>query len=236
MPRGPSVADPDPDADAPAGSLAGLAGTLVAAEEERRATGADADRGGGTTTDDERLPGVGSEPMSLQEGLRQGGVAIFVVLLLLNSLDELEGAVLAVLAPDIRDTFGISDGAIVFISAAAVAFTVLGAVPMGWLADSYRRAPVIAVSSLIFGATVFLSGLAVNAFMLFCTRFGAGIAKANTLPVHGSLLADAYPIGVRGRIGAVTGVAGRICGVLSPVLVGAVTSRPPPIGANVSST
>jgi ABC-type branched-subunit amino acid transport system ATPase component/predicted MFS family arabinose efflux permease len=170
------------------------------------------------------LPGVGGAEVSLRDGLRQGGPAIFVVLLLLNSLDELEGAVLAVLAPDIRDTFGISDGAIVFISAAAVAFTVLGAVPMGWLSDRYRRGPIVGVSSVVFGATVLLSGFAVNAFMLFCTRFGAGIAKANTLPVHGSLLADAYPIGVRGRLGAVTSVAGRICGVLSPVLVGSIAA------------
>jgi ABC-type branched-subunit amino acid transport system ATPase component/MFS family permease len=147
-----------------------------------------------------------------------------VVLLVLNSLDELEGAVLAVLAPDIRDTFGISDGAIVFISAAAVAFTVLGAVPMGWLADRYRRGPIIGISSIVFGAMVLLSGFAVNAFMLFCTRFGAGIAKANTLPVHGSMLADAYPIGVRGRIGAVTSVVGRIFGVLSPVVVGSIAA------------
>jgi ABC-type branched-subunit amino acid transport system ATPase component/predicted MFS family arabinose efflux permease len=174
--------------------------------------------------DAEVLPGVGDEDMSLRDGLRRGGPAIFSVLLVLNSLDELEGAVLAVLAPDIRDTFGIGDGAIVFISAAAVAFTVLGAVPMGWLADRYRRGPIVGVSSLVFGACVLLSGFAVNAFMLFCTRFGAGIAKANTLPVHGSLLADAYPIGVRGRLGAVTSVAGRICGVLSPVLVGAIAA------------
>ena len=34
------------------------------------------------------------------------------------------------------------------------------------------------------------SGLAVNAFALFWSRFGVGIAKSNTLPVHGSLIAD----------------------------------------------
>jgi ABC-type branched-subunit amino acid transport system ATPase component/predicted MFS family arabinose efflux permease len=173
---------------------------------------------------EEHLPGVGSAPVSLREGLQKGGPAIFVVLLLLNSLDELEGAVLAVLAPDIRDTFGISNGAIVFISAAAVAFTVLGAVPMGWLADRYRRGPIVGVSSLVFAAMVLVSGLAVNGFMLFCSRFVAGIAKANTLPVHGSMLADAYPIGVRGRMGALSSVAGRLCGVLSPVLVGGIAA------------
>ena len=56
-----------------------------------------------------------------------------------TSLDELEAASLAVLAPNIRDTFGVSDGVIVFISAAVGAFLVLGALPMGWLADRFRR-------------------------------------------------------------------------------------------------
>ena len=48
-----------------------------------------------------------------------------------NSLDELENAALGILAPDIRDTFGISNGAITFITAASSAFFVLGALPMG---------------------------------------------------------------------------------------------------------
>ena len=210
--------------------LAGLAGAVVAEDVGGgRAEGgaqphADDDRAAETDAGHHHLPGVGGERLSLRDGLRRGGPRIFGVLLVLNSLDELEGAVLAVLAPDIRDTFGISDGAIVFISAAAVAFTVLGAVPMGWLADRCRRGPVIGVSSLVFAAAVFLSGLATNAFMLFCTRFGAGIAKANTLPVHGSLLADTYPIGVRGRLSAVTGVVGRLTGALSPVLVGGIAA------------
>ena len=101
------------------------------------------------TTDDEvlfsddLLPGVGSEEMSLREGLAKGGAATFIVLLLLNSLDELEAAALAVLAPEIRDSFGIGEGVIVFLGAASVAFVFLGAMPMGWLADRFRRGPVI---------------------------------------------------------------------------------------------
>ena len=53
---------------------------------------------------------------------------MFVVLTLLNSFDELEGAAINVLAPEIRRTFGISEGAIVFIGTASAAFFVLGAV------------------------------------------------------------------------------------------------------------
>jgi ABC-type branched-subunit amino acid transport system ATPase component/predicted MFS family arabinose efflux permease len=129
---------------------------------------------------------------------------------------------MTVLAPDLRDVFGVSDGVIVFISSASAAFFVLGAVPMGYLADRYRRARIVGISSLLFSAMVFLSGLAVNAFMLFWTRFGAGVAKANTLPVHGSLLADTYPISLRGRIAATISLVGRSVQAISPLLVGGI--------------
>ena len=142
--------------------------------------------------------------------------------MILNSLDELEAATMTVLAPELRDAFGVSDGTIVFISSASAAFFVLGAVPMGYLADRYRRARIVGISSLIFSVMVFLSGLAVSAFMLFWTRFGAGIAKANTLPVHGSLLADTYPISLRGRIAATISLVGRSVQAISPLLVGGI--------------
>jgi ABC-type branched-subunit amino acid transport system ATPase component/predicted MFS family arabinose efflux permease len=127
-----------------------------------------------------------------------------------------------VLAPEIRRTFAISEGAIVFIGTASAAFFVLGAVPMGWLSDRVKRVPIVGVSSLFFGFFVFLSGLAVNAFMLFWTRFATGIAKANTIPVHGSLLADNYPIGVRARMSALNNTIGHGLGLASPVLVGGI--------------
>ena len=186
------------------------------------------DDGGGdaepsTSADDhELLSGAGTgEHTDLRAGLvASGGLFTFLILLVLNSLDELEAATMTVLAPDIRDAFDVSDGVIVFISSASAAFFVLGAVPMGYLADRCRRSPIVGWASLVFSAAVFLSGLAVNALMLFWTRFGAGIAKANTLPVHGSLLADAYPISLRGRIAATTSMVGRTVQAISPLVVG----------------
>lgn len=200
--------------------IAGLAATLVAEEEKRHAER----QAPAAAVADADLPGVGADPMSVRRGLRLGGPAAFLVLLALNSLDELETSVMAVLAPDIRDTFGMSDGMIVFLSASGGAVLVLGAVPMGWLADRFRRGLIIGIASAVFGAMVFLSGLAANAFTLFVARFGAGVAKANTLPVHSSLLADTYPIEVRGRLGAITGTAGRVCAALSPLVVGAIAA------------
>ena len=173
---------------------------------------------------DDLLPGVGSEEMSLREGLAKGGAATFIVLLLLNSLDELEAAALAVLAPEIRDSFGVGEGVIVFLGAASVAFVFLGAMPMGWLADRFRRGPVIGAAGLAFGFFTLLSGLARNVVVFFFARLGTGIAKSNTLPVHGSLIADQYPIGVRGRIASLNIMIGRSVGVASPILVGAIAT------------
>jgi ABC-type branched-subunit amino acid transport system ATPase component/predicted MFS family arabinose efflux permease len=195
-----------------------LAGAILDLEAERTAT-SDV----GPDVADTDLPGVGQE-LRLKDSLRLGGAYTLVVLTLLNSLDELESAALGTLAPDIRDTLGVSNGTIVFIVTAASAFLVLGALPMGWLADRFRRGPIIAVSSMAFSGFVALSGFAVSAFMLFLTRMGVGIAKSNTLVVHGSLLADQYPIVTRGRVNALTLTTGRIVGTLSPLVVGGVAA------------
>jgi ABC-type branched-subunit amino acid transport system ATPase component/MFS family permease len=174
---------------------------------------------------DDLLPGVKSEGISLRKGLAMGGgAATFVVLMILNSLDELQTAAIAVLAPDIRDTFGVSDGTITFIASSSGAFVVLGAIPMGWAADRMRRIPIIGWASIVFAAMVTLSGMAVNAFSFFWARFGVGIAKANTIPVHSSTIADTYPIGIRGRIGAIDKGMGRLIAVISPILVGGIAA------------
>jgi ABC-type branched-subunit amino acid transport system ATPase component/predicted MFS family arabinose efflux permease len=171
---------------------------------------------------DDLLPGVGGDEISFREGLARGGTFTFWLLLILVSLDELSAGAMSLLAPDIRDTFGVSDGTITFITSASAAFVVIGAFPMGWLADRYRRGPIIGVSTVLFTTFAFLTGLAVNAFTLFLAQFGVGIAKASTIPVHGSLIADTYPIGIRGRIAGITGMCGRSVNVISPVLIGAI--------------
>ncbi len=204
----------------PAAHAAALAEAVLDAEAERQAEQEQKE----VLFADDLLPGVGDEPLTLRQGLAVGGSFTFVVLLLLNALEQLEGAALSVLAPDIRDSFGVSSGVIVFISAAAGGFLVLGAVPMGWLADRYKRAPIVGWASVVFSSMVFASGLTLNAFTLFLARFGVGIARSNTLPVHGSLIADTYPIGVRGRLSATTMGAGLLVGALSPVAVGGIAA------------
>jgi MFS family permease len=203
----------------PPESLAAAASRVVVADEQQRADETDRIE----QPQPDALPGVGDTQLSLRAGLAKGGGAYtFLVLLLLISLDELEAATMGVLGPDIGKTLHVSDGVMVFMTSASAAFVVLGVVPLGWLADRVRRAPIVGWCGLLFGVAAAASGLVVNAFQLFITRFLAGIAKANTLAVPTSLLADTYPIGIRGRLAAVVGTVGRTIGALSPLLAGAI--------------
>jgi ABC-type branched-subunit amino acid transport system ATPase component/predicted MFS family arabinose efflux permease len=204
------------------GSAAALAATVLEEEDARVAAQKRAREQ--VIFPDDLLPGVNSDPVSFKDAFRVGGKLMFIVLSLLLAFDELEGAAINVLGPEIQKTFGISEGTIVFIATASSAFFVLGAVPMGWLADRVRRVPIVGWSSIAFGGFVFLSGLATSAFMLFWTRFATGIAKANSIPVHQSLIADNYPIGIRARMSAVMNMGAHGIGIASPVLCAAIAT------------
>ncbi len=194
-----------------------LATTVLEGEAARR----DAQRAEVLFPDD-LLPGVGGEETTLKEGLLKGGYRTFFVLLALNSLDELENSAVAILGPDIGESFGVSDGTITAISTASLMFFVLGAGPMGWLADRMRRGPIVGVASGAFAAFSALSGAAVNALMFFFMRFFSGMSKANTITVHPSLLADTYPLQTRGRMFATNAGVGRVFSALSPILAGGI--------------
>ncbi len=170
------------------------------------------------------LPGTREEHTSLRDGLRKAGLRTFLVLAVIVFLDNLQSSGLAVLAPNIRSSFHVSSGVIVFVAGVSGGFLVLGILPMGWLADRFRRAPIIGWATFAFGFMVFLSGLASNVFLFFLARFGAGVSQASTQTVHGSLLADTYPISLRGRIGSAMGMATGIAAALSPLLVGTIAT------------
>ena len=60
-----------------------------------------------------------------------------------------------------------SSGTIVFVAGVSSGFLVLGIVPLGWLADHFRRPPIIGIATAVFGVMVFFTGLASNIFTFF---------------------------------------------------------------------
>ena len=171
---------------------------------------------------DDLLPGVNSEPVTFRQAFAQGGVLMFVVLGLLLSFDQLTLNAVQLVGPELRRTFHMSDGAVVFITSASGLFYALGAIPLGWLADRVRRVPIVGVAGVLSAFFTFLTGIAVSSFMFFWTVAATGISKANNIAVHPPLLADNYPIGIRARMSAAMNIGTQVIGNASPIIVGAI--------------
>ena len=201
---------------------AALAAAVLEEEAKRQAEQAAKDEE--TVLPDDLLPGVGDERMSLSDGLAAGGKRMLVVLFLLAVMDEFDRAAFSVLAPDIQDTIGMSDTVLAAIAGSSGALFVLGAVPMGALADRTKRTWVAAGATLVWSGMVALTGMVRNAFQMFLARAATGIGQSNVLPVHNALLTDNYPIAARGRIFGVYGMASPAGRVVAPVTAGAIAA------------
>jgi MFS transporter, Spinster family, sphingosine-1-phosphate transporter len=85
----------------------------------------------------------------------------------------------------------------------ATAFMVsymLAAPVFGWLADRARRWVLIAVGVIIWSLASGASGLATGFAILLITRMFVGIGEAAYGPTAPTVLADLYPVSVRGRV------------------------------------
>ena len=183
-------------------ATAGLVGVVLDAEAERRArTGRGHPRCALRRRRAARCRR--RHDVRCRDGIVHGGVFTFVMLALLQSFDELESATLSILAPNIRDSFHVSDGAIVFIAAATGSFLVLGSA-----ADGLARRPVPARADHRLGDRRLLGdGVPERPGRRTRSRCsgpasGSASPRRTRYPVQGSLIADTYPISVRGRIDA----------------------------------
>src|SRR5277367_4726238 len=129
---------------------------------------------------EDMLPGAGEDQISLREGLRTAGARAFIVLAIIVTLDNLQTSGLAVLSPNIQSSFHVSTGVITFVAGISGGCLVFGILPRGWLADRYRRAPIIGWATVVFGLMVAATGFAMNIFVFFLARLGAGISQSST--------------------------------------------------------
>jgi ABC-type branched-subunit amino acid transport system ATPase component/sugar phosphate permease len=204
------------------GGLGGGAAPLVAtllAEEERRAGERGADE---VVLPDDLLPGVGDASMSLRQALRAGGATTLVAVGTARVVDAFDNTAVAVLAPDIKASLGVSDAVMGAIGGAFGVLFLLGSIPVSTLADRHPRRLVAAASMALWSVVVAATAVVQNAFWLFVARLGTGVSQSYALPVNAPLLIDTYPIPARSRVFAAYGsfeIGGR---VLAPLFAGGV--------------
>jgi ABC-type branched-subunit amino acid transport system ATPase component/predicted MFS family arabinose efflux permease len=135
-------------------------------------------------------------------GELSGGEALFplIVLFGLNAAAELDRAAFAVLVPDIRDAFHLSDQGILTLIALTLLGGLLLEVPLAYYSDRLLRVPIAVIGAVAWAAFGIATGLSATLWMLWLARSGSGVGKAVVTPTHNSLLADYYPIEKRTEV------------------------------------
>jgi MFS family permease len=160
----------------------------------------------------------------LATSLRAYGMKMLAVLFILNTIDEFDRAVLAVSLDRIRDSFGLSDATVGLLPMAVIFITGLLSLPAGNLADRMNRTKILAAGSIVWGSAGLFAAASANFVQLFFTRALLGIGQATINPTHASLLSDAYPVTMRGRVLGYHRAANPLGQVLGGVIGGAIVA------------
>lgn len=154
-----------------------------------------------------------------------GARSALLLLLLINLFNYIDRQVLAAVVPQVKEAFFGKDGmstdatlnamlgwcqnhlgfkpenAIVgVLSMAFMVVYMVGAPVFGKLAERHSRWLLIGIGVILWSLATGASGLATGFFVLLATRCFVGIGEAAYGPVAPTVIADFYPVKVRGRV------------------------------------
>ncbi len=158
----------------------------------------------------------------LREVTASAGWYPIVILTTLNVVDELDRAVLAVMAPNIRRYFDIDNATLGAIVGLQVGLVIVLSVPIGYLGTRIDRTTILRWSALAWGICSAATAAAVRLPLFVATRLGTGIGKASVEPVGKSLLTDYYPPMGWNRVLAVHNAANPVGNIAGPLLAGLI--------------
>lgn len=152
------------------------------------------------------------------------GAPVYPLLVLfgLNAVDELDRTAFAILLPDIRDHFGLSDaGALAIVSVTTIAVLLIE-IPLSFYVDRGNRVRIATVGAAVWALFAFGTGLAVVVPMLVLMRIGAGVGRSVVTPTHGSLLSDYYAPASRVKVFSFHRQANSVGQIVGPLLGGGI--------------
>ncbi len=146
-------------------------------------------------------------------------LSVLVLVYVLNFVDR---QILSILAEDIKAYLDVDDSYLGFLygTAFAVFYSLFG-IPLGKLADSWKRVRLLAIGLSLWSAMTALSGFAKNPAMLTVARIGVGVGEATASPSAYSLISDWFPARLRATALAIYSSGLYIGGGLS-LLIGAL--------------
>ncbi|MEQ5788307.1 MFS transporter [Erythrobacter sp. NFXS35] len=120
------------------------------------------------------------------------------VLVLVYVLNFIDRQILSILANDIKADLGVDDAFLGFLYGTAFAiFYALFGIPLGRLADSWKRVRLMTLGLALWSAMTAFSGFARDAATLSVARVGVGVGEATASPSAYSLISDWFPARLR---------------------------------------
>lgn len=150
-------------------------------------------------------------------------LSVLVLVYVLNFIDR---QILSILANDIKADLGVDDAYLGFLYGTAFAiFYALFGIPLGRLADSWKRVRLMTLGLSLWSAMTALSGFARDAGQLTVARIGVGVGEATASPSAYSLISDWFPARLRATALAIYSSGLYIGGGISLAIGGMVVDR-----------
>jgi MFS family permease len=115
------------------------------------------------------------------------------VLLGINTMNFFDRQILPAVQEKIRNQWDLSDSDLGWLGTAFIVLYAVVGLPLGRLADVWRRKWILAAGVALWSLLTFGSGLAWSFASLFVLRLGVGIGEASCAPAANSLIGDLVP-------------------------------------------
>jgi MFS family permease len=121
------------------------------------------------------------------------------VLLGINTMNFFDRQVLPAVQEKIRHQWGLSDSELGWLGTAFILLYAVVGLPLGRLADTWRRKWLLAGGVALWSLLTFGAGFAWSFWSLFVLRLGVGVGEASCAPTASSLIGDLVPPERRAR-------------------------------------
>ena len=151
-----------------------------------------------------------------------GPVFPLAVLFFLYFVDEVDTAAFAVLGPEIREAFNLSESGFTTLVILNASVVLLAALPIGYYGDLLPRSRLVVIFAVIAAVFSFATGLAPSIAWLVFARLGNGIGLVANDPIHRSLLSDYYTPDRRVLVFTTHANAARLGAIVGPAVAGLI--------------
>lgn len=147
-----------------------------------------------------------------------------IVISLVAFIDFADRGLIGVAIEGIKREFDLSDTHLGLLGGAAfILLRMVLLIPLGRLADVWNRKSLIVISMSVISAMTMLFGAAKNVGTLVAARLAVGGATAGTTPPSISMIADLFPVRVRGFAMGIWNAAGAIGAAAGFTIAGWIT-------------